>query len=101
MITATSDQITWLENTLTAHELYAGDYDRLWSALEAHRIDERTPGDGSRIAYDHAEEIIAWVRRQTGQAPPRIGCAHRADRNGNCIGCGAELTDPSLMTVTR
>jgi hypothetical protein len=96
---ATDEQITYLEQTLTQHKLYAGHYDRLSAMLEAHRIDERCPGDGTPIERRHADQIIAWVNRQIGidnlRPLPRVGCRHRADRNGNCVTCGAEMYDTS------
>ncbi len=97
---ATDEQITYLEQTLTQHTLYAGHYDRLWSMMEAHRIDERCPGDGTRIERRHADQIIAWVNRQIGidnlRPLPRAGHRHTADRNGNCVTCGAEMYDTSM-----
>jgi hypothetical protein len=128
MIKATATQIDYLEKTLTQHELYFGHYDRLWAMLEAHRIDERTPGDGTPIGRYHADQIIGWVNRQIGYrylrplpegparpatrntpagasawafedaeaASMRPGHRHYADRNGNCVTCGAEMADPGL-----
>jgi hypothetical protein len=64
---ATTAQIEYLEKLLTENELYTGDYDRLWSLLEAHRIDLRTPGDGTRIPLDQASAAIDWVKRQVAK----------------------------------
>jgi hypothetical protein len=61
---ATPAQITYLEKLLTENDFYTGDYDRLWSLLEAHRVDLRTPGDGTRIPLDQASAAIDWVKRQ-------------------------------------
>jgi hypothetical protein len=72
---ATSDQITRIEEILTSHDLYHNEYDRLWSLLEAHRIDERTHGDGSPIPYARAELILAWLGRNVLQAAPPVRTA--------------------------
>lgn len=107
---ATNEQITYLEQTLLQHKLFTDHYDRLWAMLEAHCIDERHPGDGTRIERQHADQIIAWVNRQIGVDNLRslspnvarvfnsqpVSHRHHADRNGNCYTCGAEMFDPSL-----
>jgi hypothetical protein len=97
---ASSAQITEIEQFLTARELHFNEYDRLWAILEAHRIDERCPGDGTPIAAGHAARIMAWLRRNADrdapqQRPVQVGCRHVADRNGNCVTCGAEMFDTS------
>jgi len=62
---ATDKQVSYLEALLTQHKLYDGHYDRLWKILEAHRIDQRTPGDGTRMTREAASQAIDWVKRQT------------------------------------
>jgi hypothetical protein len=110
MIKATETQIEYLEKTLTQHELYWGHYDRLWAMLEAHRIAEAADArgverDGALMSRYQTDLIIGWVNRQIGhrnlrplpEGPARRpGCRHRADRNGNCVTCGAEMADPGL-----
>lgn len=61
---ATQAQIDYLKNLLVKHELYTGDYDRLWKLLEVHEVDVRTPGDGSRMPAAQASDSIDWVKRQ-------------------------------------
>jgi hypothetical protein len=61
---ATTPQIELLEKLLTEHKLYDGHYDRLWSILEAHRVDMRNPGDGTRMLKQQASDSIDWVKRQ-------------------------------------
>jgi hypothetical protein len=56
---------TQIEQFLTRHELFTGRFDRLWSRLEAHRIDERVPGDGTRMSNQELNEILSWLNRQT------------------------------------
>lgn len=65
---ATDAQISYLERLLTDNELHTGDYDRLWKILEAHRIDMRTPGDGTRMLKSTASDAIDWVKRQVTKA---------------------------------
>lgn len=93
---ATSSQVTKIEQFLTGRNLYFDDFDRLWSLLEAHRADERCPGDGARITVAHATQIMAWLERNHGAGARRPGHPHSADRNGNCVVCGAEMSDPNL-----
>lgn len=107
---ATSDQLTWIEEFLTQRGLHFNEFDRLWKILEAARIDQRNPGDGTPISYEHAEQIRSWLYHNhgagSGQPQPSYrstsypgklsGHTHRADRNGNCDVCGAEMFDPSL-----
>ena len=107
---ATDDQITWIESFLTHRNLYLGHFDRLWKLLEMHRLNERDRSDGSPISREHADRIVGWLYRKhgagSGQPQPQLwnggavlgnpGCRHHADRNGNCVTCGAEMFDPSL-----
>lgn len=100
---ATDGQLSYLEDALSANALYDGHYDRLWKILEAARIDMRRRGDGAPLSARQAAEIRVWLDRQIAglhavtplrrQIP---GCRHRADRNGNCVTCGAEMPGPSL-----
>lgn len=64
---ATDGQISALEKMLTKHELYTGHFDRLWKLLKAHRIDVRTPGDGTRMSYDLAVRTTAWLDEQVAR----------------------------------
>src|SRR5689334_19702749 len=113
---ATPNQIKTLEDMLTEHNLHTGEYDRLWAILEAHRVDMKVPGDGSRMLFEVASKTIAWLIRQVdsgrasywcshiravgaGQLSAPIGHRHVADRNGNCHTCGVEMFDPSLTTT--
>lgn len=61
---ASNQQLTQIEDLLSTNQLYTGRYDRLWAELEAARIDQRTPGDGSPMAPERAELIWAWLNRQ-------------------------------------
>lgn len=61
---ATDAQIGRIENTLTANQLYSGDFDRLWKILEAHRIDQRNPGDGTPMRKQTASRTIDWLTAQ-------------------------------------
>jgi len=127
---ATSGQIGRIEKILTANELYFNNWDRTWARLEAHRIDEREPGDGTRITWTMAQLMLDWLAAHGYTDPPRLhpgsfsrhcpacgfahtsqdtacprrrapGCQHSADRNGNCRTCGAEMFDPSLAGGAR
>jgi hypothetical protein len=66
---ATDKQVTLIEKILTERELYYGEYDRLWKRLEAHRINERTPGEGTWIECKNASKIIDWLFRNTKPVP--------------------------------
>jgi hypothetical protein len=59
---------TMIENFLMEKRLHFGRFDRLWSRLEAHRIDERVPGDGTRIPEADLEAIWKWLVRQNPDA---------------------------------
>jgi hypothetical protein len=59
---ANQPMIDLLKNLLTAHELYTGHFDRLWKMLEAHEIDVRTPGDGTKIPLSTGMDAIDWVK---------------------------------------
>jgi hypothetical protein len=63
MTNASAAQIKRIEDFLSARQLYCNEYDRLWNQLEAHRINERTPGDGTPISADRADLIWAWLHR--------------------------------------
>jgi hypothetical protein len=63
-----TDYATMIENLLSARELHSGRFDLLWSRLEAHRIDERDPGDGTRIPEADLKGIWEWLARQTPDA---------------------------------
>jgi hypothetical protein len=69
--TATLEQVERLEKLLTDNELYTGHYDRLWKMLEAHRIDLRERGDGTRMTVETANEAFAWVTRQVTRMQPK------------------------------
>lgn len=60
---ASSEQLTNIENLLSTNQLYTGRYDRLWAELEAARIDQREPGDGTPMSPARASEIWAWLNR--------------------------------------
>lgn len=107
---ATDAQLSYLEDALSANQLYSGHYDRLWAILEAARIDERQRGDGTPLSSRQAADIRVWLDRQIARlhavTPLRRripGCHHVADRHGNCVTCGAEMYDASLTrtAVTR
>jgi hypothetical protein len=59
---------TMIENFLMEHNLHFGRFDVLWSRLEAHRIDERVPGDGTRMSEADLKGIWEWLARQTPDA---------------------------------
>ena len=61
---ASSDQVKTMEDLMTRHDLYLGHWDRAWKILEAHRIDERTPGDGTRLTEAQANRMLRWMVRQ-------------------------------------
>jgi hypothetical protein len=65
---ATQAQVNLLKDLLTKHELYTGDYDRLWKLLEVHEVDVQTPGDGTRMTLGQASATIDWVKRQVAKA---------------------------------
>ena len=99
-ITATPDQVSHIVRILDTCNLHGGAYERLWAAVEAAEIDFRSPGDGSPMGAEYAVSAIEWLERHgyssTGpRTPAPVGCQHRADRNGNCISCGAEMHDTS------
>jgi len=77
---ADTGQITEIEQFLTARALYFNDFDRLWKMLEAHRIDERNPGDGTRIDRDQAAKIMGWLQRNHGGQ--RAAAPARTQRRG-------------------
>lgn len=60
---ASSKQLGFMEDILTRNGLYHNEFERLWKMLEAARIDERTPGDGTPISMQRAHEIIQWLLR--------------------------------------
>ena len=59
------DYASHIEQFMVANSLFSGRYDRLWARLEAHRIDERDPGNGTRITKADLSAIWAWFLRQT------------------------------------
>jgi hypothetical protein len=59
---------TMIENFLMENNLHFGRFDRLWSRLEAHRIDEQVPGDGTRMSEADLKEAWDWLARQTPAA---------------------------------
>ena len=58
------DYATLIERFMTDNSLFTGRYDRLWSRLEAHRIDERMPGDGTLMATSELLTAWRWLQRQ-------------------------------------
>ena len=96
---ATLDQIKYLEDLLTQNKLYDGHYDRLWSILEAHRIDLRTPGDGTRMERDTASAAIDWMKRQIAKAAGPVTYIDRA-AGGNKQAAGLYLV-PATPTAVR
>jgi len=87
---ASDAQLSRIERTLTANNLYHNDWDRLWHILEAARVDERERGDGTPIYKGHATQIITWLARQ-GYEPPAP--AARAD--------GADVADGYYAVASR
>lgn len=60
---ALQQQVDYMKRVLTEHQLYDGEWDRLWKQLEAHEIDVRTPGDGTRMTFEDASQYVAQVAR--------------------------------------
>jgi Family of unknown function (DUF6011) len=76
---ATQPQIDRIKRTLAAHDLYfGGHYDRLWKILEAHEIDVRTPGDGTRMTRDTASATIDWLDQQVAKLAPAASATDAA-----------------------
>jgi hypothetical protein len=71
MTNATGATLTRIERTLTANDLYAGDYDRLWKLLQMARLHEDDPSDGAPIPAAQASQIITWLARRGYQPPAR------------------------------
>ncbi len=64
---ASQEQIGLMKELMLRHELFTGHYDRLWKLLRLHEEDVRTPGDGSRMTADLANETIGWLNRQVAK----------------------------------
>lgn len=89
---ATQSQIDRIKATLTDNNLYLGPWDLTWKRLEAHEIDVRTPGDGTRIEVGKASQMIdyltahgylpAWAKpgaqAQTRTPFPKVPAGHYA-----------------------
>ena len=73
MRNASAAQLSRLERTLTDNDLHGGHYERLWAILEAARIDERTPGDGTPFPPAQASATIDWVGAQGYYPKPAAG----------------------------
>lgn len=61
---ATPKQLKYIEDILWRNELYNNEFERLWAILEAARIDEAHPGDGSPMPKTQASATITWLLRQ-------------------------------------
>lgn len=58
---ALQQQVDYMKRALTEHQLYDGEWDRLWKRLEVHEIDVRTPGDGTRMTFEDASQYVTQV----------------------------------------
>lgn len=89
MNAANDKQIGYIKRLLGQKQLDGAHEDRLRNRLEAHEIDVRTPGDGTRISSRDASMIIDWLlgrpwkprddERQDGQ-PAGLGVYRKDDR---------------------
>jgi hypothetical protein len=100
--TATGKQLSLIEGILTDNGLYDGNWDRTWKRLEAARIDERNPGDGTPVTRREASAMIDYLtgqgyRRSYGRGPAQQAPAQQP--SGQPAEVGVYRRDGKLYVV--
>jgi hypothetical protein len=93
MNAASDKQIAYVKRLVGQKQLRGEDADRLWTLLEAHEIDVRTPGDGSRIGSKVASQVIDWLQAQPWK--PR----ENERQDGQPAGLGVYQRDGRIFVV--
>jgi hypothetical protein len=73
---ASPELLKEIEHLLATHDLYSGDFERLWDILEGARIAEEADKrgverDGSHFPLGQALQTLAWLKRQIADGTTR------------------------------